>query len=69
MLGFGPANQSIGDVLQECPTYANTDPTQYYNRNLAIYEVDSGGSRAELKAVVGGDADRIDEEVADFYEK
>lgn len=69
VFGFGPANQAIGDVLQECPTYANTDPTQYYNRNLAIFEVDDGGSRAELKAVVGGDADRIDEEVADFYEK
>lgn len=69
VFGFGPLNKAIGDVLQECPTYANTDATQYYNRNLAIFEVSLGGSRAELKAVVGGDADRIDEEVADYYEK
>jgi len=68
VFGFGPSNAAIGDVLQECPTYANTDPAQYYNRNLAIFEVDSGGGRCELKAVVGGDADRIDEEINDFYE-
>lgn len=69
VFGFGPLNTVIGDILQESPTYANTDPTQYYNRNLAIFEVSAGGSRAELKAVVGGDADRIDEEVNDFYER
>lgn len=66
--GFGPLNECIGDVLQECPTYSNTDPTKYYNRNIAIFEIDDGGSRCELKAVVGADADRIDEEINDFYE-
>lgn len=69
VFGFGPINSAIGDVLQECPTYANTDSTQYYNRLLCIFEVDSGGSRAQLKKVVGGDADQIAEEVADYYEK
>jgi prepilin-type N-terminal cleavage/methylation domain-containing protein len=69
VFGFGPTNQAIGDVLQECPFYSNTDPTTYYHRYLAIFEVSSGGSRAELKAVVGADADRIDEEINDYFEK
>lgn len=69
VFGFGPTNQAIGDVLQECPTYANTDPTQYYNHFLVIFEYDSTGSRAEFKLAVGGDADLLGDEVGDYFEK
>jgi prepilin-type N-terminal cleavage/methylation domain-containing protein len=67
VVGIGPLNNIIGDILQECPTYANIDPSQYYNRNLAIFEFSEGGSRAELKAIVGADADRLEEEINDFF--
>ncbi|HLX61103.1 MAG TPA: prepilin-type N-terminal cleavage/methylation domain-containing protein [Planctomycetota bacterium] len=69
VVGFGPINTAIGDVLQECPTYANTDHTQYYDRFLAIFETHADGSRAELKKVVGGDGDLLSDEVGDYYQK
>jgi prepilin-type N-terminal cleavage/methylation domain-containing protein len=69
VFGFGPLNAAVGDVVQECPFYSNTDPSLYYHRFLAIFEVSDTGSRAELKAVVGADGDRIDEEINDYYEK
>jgi len=68
VLGVGPLNTMIGDVVQDTPFYSNTDPAKYYHRFLAIFEISDGGSRAELKAVVGADADRLDEEINDFYE-
>lgn len=69
VFGFGPTNGMVGRAVQETPFYSNTDSTQYYNRYLAIFEVDSGGSRARLLGIVGGDADRIDEEIADYFER
>lgn len=68
VVGVGPNNAMIGDVVQDTPFYSNTDPAKYYHRFLAIFEISDGGSRAELKAVVGADADRLDEEINDFYE-
>jgi prepilin-type N-terminal cleavage/methylation domain-containing protein len=68
VFGVGPLNTMIGDVVQDTPFYSNTDPAKYYHRFLAIFEIDDGGGRAELKAVVGADADRLDEEINDFYE-
>jgi len=68
VVGVGPNNAMIGDVIQDTPFYSNTDPAKYYHRFLAIFEISDGGSRAELKAVVGADADRLDEEINDFYE-
>jgi prepilin-type N-terminal cleavage/methylation domain-containing protein len=69
VFGFGPGNAAIGDIVQECPFYSNTDPALYYHRFLAVFEISDGGSRAELKAVLGADGDRIDEEINDYYEK
>ncbi len=73
VFGFGRFNKCIGNstgaLLNEAPFYANTNSTLYYNRFLCVFEVDDGGSRAKLVAVLGSDGDRIDEEVADFYEQ
>jgi len=69
VFGFGPGNAAIGDIVQECPFYSNTDPALYYHRFLAVFEISDGGSRAELKAVLGADGDRIEEEINDYYEK
>jgi hypothetical protein len=33
------------------------------------WSADSGSRRARLLGIVGGDDDRIDEEIADYYEK
>lgn len=68
VVGVGPRNTMIGDVVQDAPFYSNTDPAKYYHRFLAVFEISDSGSRAELKAVVGADADRLDEEINDFYE-
>lgn len=69
VLGFGSRNTAVGNLVQEIPFYPNTDVTKYYSRFLAIFEVSSGGSRAQLMAVVGADGDMIKEEIADYYEK
>jgi len=68
VLGFGVRNTTIGDVLQECPFYSNGNLEAYYGRFLAIFQMDTGGGRVELMGVVGADADRIDEEIGDFYD-
>lgn len=69
VFGFGPLNTAVGDILQESPRDPETNPAQYYNRHLAVFEVNSGGGRAELKAVLGTDADRMDEYLNEFYER
>ena len=68
-VGLGSRNTMLGQTVQEIPFYSNTDQTQYYSRYLAVFAVKSSGSRAELKAIVGSDADRIDEEIADYFER
>jgi prepilin-type N-terminal cleavage/methylation domain-containing protein len=73
VFGFGRLNTCIGNtqgaLLNEAPFYANTNQALYYNRFLCVFEVDAGGSRAKLAAVLGSDGDRIDEEIADYYEQ
>jgi prepilin-type N-terminal cleavage/methylation domain-containing protein len=68
VLGFGSHNTSIGNLVTEVPFYPNTDVTKYYSRFLAVFEV-GGGSRAELKAVIGADGDPIFDEMGDFFER
>lgn len=68
VLGFGPLNQAVGDVVQDCPAYSNTDPSKYYTRFLAVFEARDDGSRAELKIVVGADGDLTRDEMNDFYD-
>ena len=74
VFGLGPLNGLIGglnqqSLLTDAPFYSNTNQSQYYNRFLCVFEVSASGSRARLMAVLGADGDRIDEEVADFYEQ
>lgn len=68
VFGFGPLNQAIGDVVQDCPAYSNTDSSKYYCRFLAVFEARDDGSRAELKLVVGTDGDLVRDEMNDFYD-
>jgi len=69
VFGFGSHSTAIGNLVQEVPFYPNTDVTKYYSRFLAIFEVDSGGGRADLMAVVGADGDQIGDEIADYYQR
>lgn len=69
VFGLGSRSTMLGQLMQEVPFYSNTDVTQYYSRYLAVFQISGGGSRAELKAIVGSDADRIDEEIADYHER
>ncbi len=69
VFGFGSHSTAIGNLVQEVPFYPNTDVTKYYSRFLAIFEVDDGGGRANLMAVVGADGDQIGDEIADYYER
>ncbi len=68
VFGFGPLNQAIGDVLQDCPAYSNTDSSKFYCRFLAVFEARDDGSRAELKLVVASDGDLCRDEMNDFYD-
>jgi len=68
VLGFGSRNSAVGNIVMEVPFYPNTDVTKYYSRFLAVFEV-GGGSRAELKAVLGADGDPIFDEMGDFFER
>lgn len=69
VFGFGQQNTAVGNLVQEVPFYPNTDVTKYYSRFLAIFEVDNGGARADLMAVVGADGDQIGDEVGDYYQR
>lgn len=73
VFGLGPRNQlcdnsDLSATLHAAPFYANTDQLKYYNRFLVIFEVSTGGSRAKFLASMGADADRLTEEIQDFYE-
>lgn len=73
VFGLGPLselcnNTSGNATLHGAPFYANTDQLKYYNRFLALFEVDDNGGRAKFLCALGADADRLNEEVVDFYE-
>lgn len=67
VLGFGPTNTAIGDIVQEVPFYANTEPNLYYHRYLCIFEAYGDGKRAQLKATVGADGDIASDELNEYY--
>ena len=71
VFGLGPRCTLIGrsGMSLEAPLYANnSDRNAYYGRYLVAFEVSNGGSRARLLGALGADADRLDEEVVEFYE-
>ncbi len=71
VFGLGPMCTLIGrsGMIQEAPLYANSsDRTLYYARDLVCFEVDDGGSRARFLGALGGDGDRLDEEIEEYYE-
>lgn len=67
VFGFGPTNNMVGEDLQVAPFYPGVNATQYYNRYLAIFEIDDGGGRARMMAIMGGDGDPLEEEIYDFF--
>ncbi|MCA8923055.1 MAG: prepilin-type N-terminal cleavage/methylation domain-containing protein [Planctomycetes bacterium] len=71
VFGLGQRCTLIGrsGMSLEAPLYANNpDRSTYYGRYLVAFEVSSSGSRARLLGALGGDGDRLDEEVVGFYE-
>ena len=71
VFGLGPRCSLIGrsGMLQEAPLYANSaDKVSYYARHLVAFEVDTGGGRARFLGALGADADRLDEELSEYYE-
>lgn len=71
VLGLGPRNALVGrsGLMQSAPVYANSaNRITYYARDLVCFEVSSGGSRARFLGALGADADRLDEELTEFYE-
>lgn len=71
VFGLGPLCTLIGrsGMLQSAPLYANSsDRNRYYARDLVCFEVSNGGSRARFLGALGADADRLDEELTEFYE-
>jgi prepilin-type N-terminal cleavage/methylation domain-containing protein len=71
VFGLGPRCDLVGrsGLMQEAPMYANSaNKTVYYARDLVCFEVSDGGSRARFLASLGADADRLDEELSEFYE-
>ncbi|MGE0713053.1 MAG: type II secretion system protein [Planctomycetota bacterium] len=71
LFGLGPRSTIVGrdGLMQSAPLYANSgDRTRFYARYLLAFEVSSTGSRARFLGAFGADADRIDEEIQEFYE-
>lgn len=71
VFGLGPLCTLVGrsGMLQSAPLYANSaDRNRYYARELVCFEVSDGGSRARFLGALGADADRLDEELTEFYE-
>ncbi len=67
--GLGRFSTIKGDLMHTIPFYANADQTTQYTRFLVLFEADSGGGRAKLLGTIGADGDRLEGEIADFYEK
>lgn len=70
VFGLGKWTTVVGStdqnaVISEPPTYPYSNDL-YYNRYLAVFEVDDGGGRCRLVAVLGADGDLAAEELAEF---
>jgi prepilin-type N-terminal cleavage/methylation domain-containing protein len=57
-------NTDMG-MLAEAPTYTYSN-AQFYDRYLAVFEVDANGGRSKLVAVLGADGDLAADELAAF---
>lgn len=71
VFGLGRNSTLIGrsGLLQNAPLYANSgDRNRFYARDLVCFEVSAGGSRARFLGALGADGDRLDEEIAEYYE-
>ncbi|MEZ6184376.1 MAG: prepilin-type N-terminal cleavage/methylation domain-containing protein [Planctomycetota bacterium] len=71
VFGLGPRCTLVGrsGMLQTAPLYANSsDRNKYYARELVAFEISDGGSRARFLGALGADADRLDEEITEYYE-
>jgi Tfp pilus assembly protein PilE len=60
-LGLGPMNDMIGKLTVEAPAYANVDSSLIYNRNIALFEVGTGASKAIFRGFVASDGDLLDD--------
>lgn len=60
-LGLGPMNEMIGKLTVEAPAYANVDSSLIYNRNIALFEVGAGASKAIFRGFVASDGDLQDD--------
>lgn len=60
-LGLGPMNEMIGKLTMEAPAYANVDSSLIYNRNIALFEVGAGASKAIFRGFVASDGDLLDD--------
>lgn len=58
-------NTDQNAVISEPPTYPYSNDL-YYNRYLAVFEIDGGGGRCRLVAVLGADGDLAADELAEF---
>lgn len=60
-LGLGPMNDMVGKLTMEAPAYANVDSSLVYNRNIALFEVGAGASKAIFRGFVASDGDLLDD--------
>jgi prepilin-type N-terminal cleavage/methylation domain-containing protein len=67
VFGLGRFNTIKGDLLHTIPTYSEVDHVNRYGRFLVLFELDADGGRANLLGCIGGDGDRLEGEIADYY--
>ncbi|MFN4261886.1 MAG: type II secretion system protein [Gemmataceae bacterium] len=55
VLGIGNHNELKGNIMQDAPLFQTVQPTDFYARAMAVYEIPPGGAKARFVGVIGPD--------------
>ena len=67
VLGFGPKNTAVQSVVQGAPLMEHLDPTKYYSRALAVFQVPlTSGASARFVGIFGPDGRTLKTSISDY---
>jgi prepilin-type N-terminal cleavage/methylation domain-containing protein len=70
VLGFGPRNWAVSEIVQQAPLVESGDPGRYYSRALAVFMLgNSAQEKAQFVGVIGPDGRSIRQSINDFNEQ
>lgn len=67
VLGLGPRSTIVSNTIQSAPLFEAADPTKYYSRGLAVFQVpNTGGGKAKLVGILGPDGRSLKLSLSDY---